>query len=321
MDSNIHTNHELTAVLPAQASAPRTQDTQGQHMRQVLSAFINQAASGQLTVICPPTPTVWATRGDGHFHLGVELFLQASGHTDFRFPQGQQRLSAMQALVMPPKLLHDERVGSGEGGPFANVVIYADQQALSCHLAFEESAGRPGIRHLEVCRHLEAGRVQGWLADAARTPTQDPQLLWPAQQRALVLTVLAAVWRLLDTPQGSIPPESALLAKLRVLIQNQLGNADLTVAQLAQQLGCTADYLSHLYSQTNGEHLRGFIQRQRLTRAARLLCDSESPVKEVAWCCGFASASYFIRSFRQHFGLTPKDYRANYQPSPPTSLT
>jgi AraC-like DNA-binding protein len=279
-------------------------------MRDLLSAFITQAASGQLTVVCPPLPKVWATRGDGHFHLGVELFLQARGHTDFRFPQGQQRLSAMQALVMPPRLLHDERVASGVDGPFSNAVIYADHQAVSCHLAFEESAGRPGIRHLEACRNLEAGRIQGWLADAARPPAQDTHGLWPAQQRALVLTVLTAVWRLLDAPQNSAAPEPALLAKLRVLIQNQLGDADLTVSQLAQQLGCTADYLSHLYSQTHGEHLRGHIQRQRLARAARLLGDSASPVKEVAWCCGFASASYFIRSFRQHFGLTPKDFRA-----------
>lgn len=321
MDSKVHVTHGLPAILLSQTNTPRTLDTQRQHMRKVLAAFISQAASGQLTVICPPTPTVWATRGEGHFHLGVELFLQARGHTNFQFPQGEQKLSSMQALVMPPKLLHKERVGSGKDAPFANVVIYADHQALSCHLAFEESPGRPGIRHLEVCRHVEAARIQGWLADAVRAPAQDPHGLWPAQQRALVLTVLTAVWRLLDTPQDSASSEPALLAKLRVLIQNQLGDADLTVAQLAQQLGCTADYLSHLYSQTKGEHLRSVILRQRLSRAARLLCDSDSPVKEVAWCCGFASASYFIRSFRQHFGFTPKDYRANSLISHPTSLT
>lgn len=304
-----------------QTSPLRTPDEQAQHMRDVLAAFMTQAANGQLEVICPPSPAAWATRGEGHFHLGVELFLQSRGHTDFQFPQGQQRLMAQQALVMPPKLRHDERVGGDSESAFSNVVIYADHQAMSCHLAFEESVGRPGIRHLEVCRHVEAARIQGWLADAVRTPAQDPHRLWPAQQRALVLTVISAVWRLLDTRQDSAPSEPALLAKLQVLIQNQLGNTDLTVAQLARQLGCTADYLSHVYSQTKGEHLRSVIQRERLARAARVLCDSDSPVKEVAWCCGFASASYFIRSFRQHFGLTPKDYRANSLTSHPTSLS
>ena len=300
---------DCAAGLPWPPEGHTGSGSQRQQMRDVLAAFIAQAGNGQLGVSCPRTPAVWATRAGGHFHLGVELFLQASGHTDFRFPQGEQRLAAMQALVMPPKLLHDERVSAGIEGPFCNVVIYADAQAVSCHLAFEESAGRPGIGHLEVCRHVEAGRIQGWLADAARTPTQDTHGLWPAQQRALVLTVLTAVWRLLDAPQNNASLEPPLLAKLRVLIQNQLGDIDLTVGQLAQQLGCTADYLSHLYSQTTGEHLRGFIQGQRLARAARLLTESASPVKEVAWCCGFASASYFIRSFRQQFGVTPKAYR------------
>lgn len=310
MDQNTHSPGDQSDGLAHPLERHASLGTPRQQMRDVLAAFIAQAGSGQLAVICPPTPTFLAARGEGHFHLGVELFLQAAGYTDFRFPQGGQRLSSMQALVMPPKLLHDERVSAGIAAPFCNVVIYADSQTMSCHLAFEESAGRPGIGHLEVCRHVEAGRIQGWLADAARPPVQDINGLWPAQQRALVLTVLAAVWRLLDAPQNNPSPEPVLLAKLRVLIQNQLGDIDLTVGQLAQQLGCTADYLSHLYSQTTGEHLRGFIQGQRLARAARLLSESASPVKEVAWCCGFASASYFIRSFRQQFGVTPKVFRA-----------
>jgi len=66
--------------------------------------------------------------------------------------------------------------------------------------------------------------------------------------------------------------------------------------------------LSHLYSSHTGDHLWQVILQQRLARAARLLTEGDAAIKEVAWCCGFASASYFIRCFRQHFGLTPKAY-------------
>ena len=93
----------------------------------------------------------------------------------------------------------------------------------------------------------------------------------------------------------------------------RLGEVELTVASLAEELGCTADYLSHLYSRSTGEHLWQVILRQRLARAARLLAENDSAVKEIAWCSGFASASYFIRSFKQQFGVTPKVFRTQMQ--------
>ena len=279
-------------------------------MREKLRDFIELAARGGLTVQPVPSGYTGLTRGAGHFHMGAELFLQIDGETEFRFPHARSTLQDMQALVMPPKLLHDERVRNGRIADFSNIVIYADSQMVTCHLAYQETPGKPGILHLEQCRDSEALRIQSWLADAAVPPAAGSSELWELQQRALVLTVLTAVRRLLDSPTIANAREPLLLAKLRVLVQNRLGDPELTVASLAKSLGCTADYLSHFYSSQTGEHLRGAIQRQRLARAARLISEGDAAVKEIAWSCGFGSASYFIRSFRSEFGMTPKKYRS-----------
>lgn len=295
----------VAAVSPDDPAAP----FHAQRMRLQLGEFIQRAAAGSLRLISPPPQQGWAARGAGHLHLGAELFLQGHGHTEFRFPHGQVMLRAGEALVMPPKLLHDEWVAGDGVHAFSNLVIYADSQAMSCHLAHESKPGRPGNMYLEVCHHVDAMRIESWLGDAAKPPAQDTHGLWGLQQRALVLTALSAVSRLLDAPQKTTSTEPALLARLRVLVQNRLGEVDLTVASLADELGCSADYLSHLYSRNTGEHLWQVILRQRLARAARLLAESDSAVKEIAWCSGFASASYFIRCFKLQFGLTPKSYR------------
>ena len=302
----------VAAISPDDPSAP----LHARRMRWGLGDFITRAAQGSLRLLSPPAQPGWSTRGAGHLHLSAELFLQLQGYTEFHFPQGQLTLRAGEALVMPPKLLHDEWVGNEGAQAFANLVVYADRQTLSCHLANEAKPGRPGNLYLEVCQHVDALRIEHWLADAARPPDQDVHGLWVLQQRALVLTALTAVARLLDAPQKTQSNEPTLLARLRVLVQNRLGEVDLTVVSLAQDLGCTADYLSHLYSSSTGEHLWQVILRQRLARAARLLAESDSAVKEIAWCCGFASASYFIRSFKQQFGVTPKVYRT--MAGPPT---
>ncbi|WP_294767783.1 AraC family transcriptional regulator [uncultured Rhodoferax sp.] len=286
------------------------------HARQLrtdLASFIARAANGSLRMVSPPPQTFWTMRGAGHLHLNAELFLQVQGYTEFRFPHGQVTLRAGEALVMPPKLLHDEWVGGADGLPFSNIVVHADHQSVSCHSANEARPGRPANLFLESFQHVEAPRIEAWLNDAAKPPADDAHGLWPLQQRALVLTALSSVARMLDTPQKTASSEPALLGRLRVAVQNRLGDPELTVASLAEEVGCTADYLSNLYSRSTGEHLWQVVLRQRLARAARLLSESDSAVKEVAWCCGFASASYFIRSFRQQFGVTPKAFRAQAQ--------
>jgi AraC-like DNA-binding protein len=138
-----------------------------------------------------------------------------------------------------------------------------------------------------------------------------PAATWAAaQQRALVAAAIAGVLRAIDDPAEAASVEPPLVARLRLLIRNQLGNPALSVRSLAEQLGCTPDYLSHLFHRSSGEHLVACINRLRLERATRLLGEGRLAGKEVAWACGFASPSYFSRSFRARFGLTPKAWQA-----------
>lgn len=291
-------------------------------MRAYLQDFLRQAASGTLPIRLPGPPPDLVARGAGHFHLASELFLQVAGWTQFQFPHTGLLVAAGEALLLPPRLLHAERVGAdGSGAPFCNVVIYADSDRLSCHLAHERAPGLPGILHLESRHHPQALRIHDWLIDAARlgeaTDTQGgPEAAsgeWAmAQVRALVSAATAGVLRALDDTMSDSPPEPPLVARVRVLVQNQLGDHQLSVRGLAEQSRCTPDYLSHVFGSTTGEHLVAYINRQRMERAARLLRESTLAGKEVAWACGFASQSYFIRTFRAHFGVTPKAWRAGH---------
>lgn len=299
---------------------------EAQRLRAALRSFLAAASEGRLRVHLPAPAGDAVGRGAGHFHLAPELFLQVKGWTRFQLPQGEVLLPAGEALVMPPKLMHDERVGldavtrsadeAAAAACFANVVLYDDGSTLTCHLAHEVAEGRPGVLHLEARRQAQAGRVQDWLWDAVRLGEAASRLdsPWTAMQvRALIAAVAAGALRALDDPSlpdAERPPEPPLIARVRRLIQNQLGDQTLSVRGLAEQCGCTADYLSHLFSRHSGEHLAAFIVRQRMERAERLLGETAMVGKEIAWACGFATQSYFIRTFRAHFGVTPKAWRA-----------
>ena len=53
-----------------------------------------------------------------------------------------------------------------------------------------------------------------------------------------------------------------------------------------------------------------YILKQRLDYAARQLLERpDKTIVQIASDSGFSSSAYFSNCFRQHFGLTPTDYR------------
>lgn len=307
---------------PKRFWSSRPQADDARRMRELVAGFVARAAApgDALVLHCPPAGAAYAHRGAGEaagsgpgcFHLAPELFLQVTGSTTFRLPTGTLVLAPGQALLVPPKLLHDEQVGAPPGEAFGNVVLYAEGDALSCHLAHEVQPGRPGIQHLESRRHPQAPQVQQWLADAARLAEGDRAQPWvELQLRSLVIAAMAGVLRAIDDADGGAEPdEPALVARVRALVHNRLADHQLSVRQLAALSGCTPDYLSHVFARASGEHLVAYVTRLRMARARQLLADDSLAGKEVAWACGFATQSYFIRSFREHHGTTPSAWRA-----------
>lgn len=53
-----------------------------------------------------------------------------------------------------------------------------------------------------------------------------------------------------------------------------------------------------------------YVREARLRRAARLLHRGELSASDVATRVGFASRSHFSRTFHEHFGCPPAEFRA-----------
>lgn len=286
-------------------------------LRSALRAFAQGLRAGQVPLQAPQAALRTQSRGRGHFHLAPELFLQLGGWTQFDFPDESRRLVAGQALIIPPGLRHAERVGpDDQSGAFSNVVIFSDGLRLSCHTAVEAAPATPGIEHLEGLRHPQARRIQDWLLQAWES-MQHEEAVARQQAWALLEAALAGMLLALEG-QGDHPGETepSLVARCRVLVQNQLGEQGLGVGSLAKACGCTPDHLSAVFKKTTGEALLTHMERLRMDRAQRLLADGELSVKEVAWACGFASAGYFIKVFKRHQGLTPLAWQARQQAAP-----
>ncbi len=272
-----------------------------------IRAYARALKLGRKGLIMPSPGQEYRRGREGPFHSSPEIFLQLSGYTDFSFPEEELRLDEGEILIVPARVPHMERVG-GAKDAFRNIVILPDGGSILCHIAWEEAAGRPGILHTENRKPELAPALGLWLQDALR---------WGRKDRALAASLTAAALfaqaGVLDEKHKNDSAESRLVGRARRMIRDRLGDPRLSVASLAQAIPCSADYLSHHFKQSSGQSLVDYIQGLRMQRAADFLRNSELSSKEVAWACGYANQSYFIRLFRERYGSSPLEYRSALQ--------
>ncbi len=71
-------------------------------------------------------------------------------------------------------------------------------------------------------------------------------------------------------------------------------------------------YISKVLKDKKGVTLRQYIISYRLKRSCSLLQFTNKSISEIAEETGFTDASYFTKTFKATFGVTPKDYRGSF---------
>jgi AraC family transcriptional regulator len=106
--------------------------------------------------------------------------------------------------------------------------------------------------------------------------------------------------------RGGLPPR--VLRRVREYIE---GNIDqrISVELLAGLANLSVCYFVRAFKQSMGVTPHDYLIRQRVERTKQLLSDSDMPLSEIALVAGFADQSHFSRRFRQHVGMSPRDYR------------
>jgi AraC-like DNA-binding protein len=124
-------------------------------------------------------------------------------------------------------------------------------------------------------------------------------------------TAAALAWELLSIAAGgqNANCEDVVVERLRRLLIDRAGDADLSVSRLADELGENRSVLTRRFVHLVGVAPKPFLQSIRLGRAMSLLHTTDAPVSMIAHDCGFADPGYFARAFRERTGLTPERFR------------
>lgn len=213
-----------------------------------------------------------------------------------------QALEMLQSSKIPDIILSDVMMPGVDGIQLCKMV---KSNSLTRRVPFILITAKTGV-DFQV-EGLESG------ADAYVAKPFDPSFI-RAQVRSLLKNrVLASgeVSGLAESLQIDLASLSEgdrqFINDIGALVQKELASPDLDVTELARRMNMSRSKLFYRIKEITGMSPVDLIRRYRMEVAAQMLREGKGNVSEVAYAVGINSLSYFSKSFKQQFGILPKD--------------
>ncbi len=221
-----------------------------------------------------------------HFHHALEIVYCLEGTGKTVLGDRSHKMGPNRFLVIPAGVAHDERRIT----PMRTICLGLTSGGLhECAGAWSDRDGQLRM----ACELL-----------VAETSRRRPE--YESVVRGLLAQIAALVRRAVQTHDDRLRPPD-LVDRAMEIIRSRHGQ--LSVADLSRHLFVGKDYLRHLFQEyADGSPMRHIIQ-ERISFAQQLLRREDVSIKEVARQCGFESAYYFSRLFKQVTGQTPTEFR------------
>lgn len=127
--------------------------------------------------------------------------------------------------------------------------------------------------------------------------------------KALLLQILFLLFNAHIEKSNTTTHKNSTLNREIISYISENYTSDLTLADIADTFHMSYKYFSRYFKNTFQTTLSEYLMKLRLERAELLLNSSEMSITEISMQSGFNNISFFIRSFKKAYGLTPLQYR------------
>lgn len=195
----------------------------------------------------------------------------------------------------------------------------------------------PGMDGLELCRKVKENRetchIPVLLLTAKDSPEQvaegyrvgaDSYVTKPfelnllmsqterlIQNRMLIREKYRTQNFMVEVERSTSPRDEEFAQTVRKILEKNIADSEFNVNKLAGELNISTTQLYRRMKDLTGYSPVEFIRIVKLQKAYSLLSTRSNTVKEVCYLTGFNNMSYFIKCFREQFGVTPANFRDN----------
>jgi AraC-like DNA-binding protein len=104
------------------------------------------------------------------------------------------------------------------------------------------------------------------------------------------------------------PFDQKLYENIINIINENISNPNLNAEFLAKRVGMSRVHIHRKLKELTNQSARDFIKSIRLKQAENLLSNQELTISEIAYAIGYTNLSHFSNTFREFYGMSPKEY-------------
>jgi len=116
------------------------------------------------------------------------------------------------------------------------------------------------------------------------------------------------------TKESKQHSRSDLANKIAEYLEEQYGNASLSIEMVAERFGYNGIYFGRLFKELFHQLFLEYVTQLRVRKANEFLIGTRLPVKEIGEKVGFLNASYFVTWYKKQTGMAPTEYRKSQSP-------
>ena len=116
-----------------------------------------------------------------------------------------------------------------------------------------------------------------------------------------------------DTKQTFTQIDKMLLDKMRIIVEQNISDADFNVASLADHMNMSRSTLMRKIKIITGKTPLQFIRDIKIESACQMLKNRTVSVAEVANRLGYTDSDYFTKTFRDSVGMSPSEWQRQNQ--------
>ncbi|MBB4088899.1 helix-turn-helix transcriptional regulator [Salinibacter ruber] len=250
-------------------------------------------------------------------HLTYYGLVDGTARVDVEGEEGLA-VEAGESLVVPPLQTITVDFPAAHEDPARYVVLRIDRSQVRSILdrvasdvpsgPAVQDGGRDDPAYFHVLENEGIARVLNMVAYLFR---EDP----PNRDRLIDLNAMELLIQMLQTASrpllvGELPRNTSAggLAAAVQYIQDNL-DRHISIDELVEEACMSkSSFYRHFSDEFEMSPLE-YITRERVVRARELLADSDNTVTNVSHALGFSSTSHFIDMFKEHEGVTPKQYQ------------
>lgn len=248
--------------------------------------------------------------GAAHWHSHVELNLLESGSMTYLFNGRRERVEAGRLVLFWAAIPH-RTVEVVPGSPLICAYVpLANFLAQPLDAGFKRALMQGQLLTAAAPDEVDGAVARRWLADWDSGDVRHRQLVADEVMLRVRRFSLAADMgeERAARNAGSRQPTERVEALIE-LVHGHFAEP-LSVTRLGQLAGIHPSTAETAFRRVLGISVNEYLLRYRLSQALHRLADSDETILDIAFACGFGSASRFYGVFKERTGTTPRQFRA-----------